>query len=139
MKIHWLASLLVLTAACGGGSGWHVDPGAGPDYDVTVTENDHSAALQVGQRLEVVLHAPAGMKAWTHPISSNSKVLAPVVDPAATSARGVTLAAFEAQTPGEVQVTASAAPDCAANQPCPQFLAVYDLKVTVAPKAGPGY
>jgi hypothetical protein len=137
MKILGLAALVMMLAACG--TGWHADPGGETGFDVTVTEKDHSTTMTVGQRLEVVLHAPAGMKPWTHPVSSNAKVLQPAVDPAAISVRGVTLAAFEAVAPGEVQVTANAAPDCAENQPCAQLLAVYNLKVTVTPKAGPAY
>jgi hypothetical protein len=88
--------------------------------------------MHVGQRLEVVLHAAKGLKPWTRPTSSNSTVLVPIVDPAATAAQGVTLAAFQANAKGEVDVTANASPDCPADQACPMYIAVYNLKVTVS-------
>ena len=87
--------------------------------------------MHVGQRLEVVLHANQGMKPWTHPVSSDASILAPIVDTAATAVRGVTLAAFQANAKGQVEITANAAPDCAPNQPCAMYLAVYNLKVTI--------
>lgn len=100
-------------------------------FDVTATDTDHAITMRVGQRLEVVLHAPNGMNDWTHPMSNDTSVLSPIVDPAATAARGVTLAAFEAKKPGEVQVSANASPRCSPGQACPMYLAVYSLKVTV--------
>jgi len=70
-------------------------------FDVTVTENDHTVTMHPGQKLEVVLHAPNGMNNWSHPESHDTSVLSPTVDPAATAARGVTLAAFEAKQAGQ--------------------------------------
>jgi hypothetical protein len=89
--------------------------------------------MHVGQTLEVVLHARNGMNDWTHPVSSDTSVLSPTVDPAATAARGVTLATFEAKKQGEVQVSANASPRCSPGNACPMYLAVYQLKVTVTP------
>ena len=63
--------------------------------------------------------------------SDLTSVLAPTVDPAATAAIGVTLAAFKAMQPGQVDVTANASPKCSPGQACPMYLAVYSLKVTV--------
>lgn len=100
-------------------------------YDVTATNNDHAVTLGVGQKLEVVLHAGQGMNNWSHPASSDTSVLAPIVDPAATAAIGVTLAAFQAAKPGAVDVTSNASPKCSPGQACPMYLAVYSLKVTV--------
>ena len=80
-----------------------------------------------------MLHAPNGMNNWTHPQSSDTSVLAPIVDPAATAARGVTLAAFQAVKPGQADVTANASPMCSPGAACPMYLAVYSLKVTVKP------
>ena len=84
-----------------------------------------------GQTLEVVLHAPSGMSNWTVPQSSDRAVLVPIVDPAATSAVGVTLAAFRAVGPGQAEVTATASPRCSPGQACPMYVALYSLKVTV--------
>ena len=100
-------------------------------YDVTATNADHEVTMRVGQKLELVLRAGQGMATWTHPKSSDAAVLQPIVDPAATAAIGVTLAAFEASEPGESDVTAYASAKCAPGSACPQFLAVYSLRVTV--------
>ena len=89
--------------------------------------------MHVGQKLVVVLHAPSGMSSWTHPISSDNSILAPIVDPAAMAARGVTLAAFEARKQGQVEVSANASPLCSPGQACPMLVAVYALKVTITP------
>ena len=102
-------------------------------FDVTVTENDHTVTMHAGQKLEVVLHAPHGMNNWSHPESHDTSVLSPTVDPAATPVRGVTLAAFEAKKPGQAEITSNASPSCSPGQPCPMYLAVYSLKVTVTP------
>jgi hypothetical protein len=100
-------------------------------YDVTVSERDHAVTMHVGQKLELVLHAAPGMLPWSHPTSSDTTVLTPIANPAATAVRGVTLAAFQANAKGQVEVMASAGPDCAKDQPCAMYLAVYNLKVTI--------
>ena len=137
-KFVFLAAIACLTAACGAtgigsGSNPSPTPSEGMGFDVTVTENDHSVTLHPGQKLEVVLHAPNGMNSWTHPISNDTSVLSPIVDPAATAARGVTLAAFEARKTGMVEVSSNASPQCSPGQACPMYIAVYSLKVTVTP------
>ena len=71
------------------------------------------------------------MDNWTHPISNDTSVLSPILDPAATAARGVTLAAFEARKTGMVEVSSNASPQCSPGQACPMYIAVYSLKVTV--------
>ena len=138
MRSLLLAILTTALVACGAyASGDPHGPPAIPStsapmgFDVTVTEKDHAVTMHAGQKIELVLHAAQGMKPWTHPTSSNTTVLTPIVDPAATGVRGVTLAAFQANAKGEVEVTSNAGPDCAPNQPCAQFLAVYNLKVTI--------
>lgn len=135
MKRSVLAILATVLMACGAYSAGPPPPSPSPGspmgFDITVTEKDHAVTMRVGQRIELVLHAAQGMKPWTHPTSSDATLLAPIVDPAATAVRGVTLAAFQAKAPGQVVVTANAGPDCAPNQACAQFLAVYDLKVTI--------
>jgi len=100
-------------------------------FDITVTETDHAVTMRPGQKLELVLHAPNGMNNWTHAESHDTSVLSPIVDPAATAARGVTLAAFEAKKAGQAEITSNASPMCSPGQACPMYLAVYSLKVTV--------
>jgi hypothetical protein len=104
-------------------------PGLG--YDVVVGEKDHAATLRVGQKLELVLHAYSGMTTWSQVRSSDTSILTATVNPAATAAQGVTLAAFRAVAPGEVDVTAIATPVCAAGQACPALAMLYRLQVTV--------
>jgi hypothetical protein len=134
MKFLVVAAFAVVAVACGApgsGSNPTPTPREGMGFDVTATNNDHAATMRVGQKLEVVLHAPNGMNNWTHPLSSDTSILSPIVDPAATAALGVTLAAFEANKAGEVEVTSNASPHCATGQACPMYLAVYSLKVTI--------
>jgi phage tail protein X len=132
-----LASALVLTACgsvgVGTGSGPTPSTNPGLNFDAAVSEKDHAATLRVGQRLEVVLHASNGMANWTQPRSSDESILAPAVNPAATAARGVTLAAFKAIAPGSVEITSNGSPVCPTGQACPMYLQVYSVKVTITP------
>lgn len=89
--------------------------------------------MRVGQKLEVVLHANSGMANWTSPRSSNVSILVPIVNPAATAARGVTLAGFQALAPGEAEITSNASPKCSPGQACPMYIAVFSVKVTITP------
>ncbi len=102
-------------------------------FEATATNDVHELSMHVGQRLEVVLRASSGLNSWTHPESSDRSVLSPIVDPAATAARGVTLAAFEAMKPGQVMVRSNSSPACSPGQACPMLIAVYSLKVTITP------
>jgi transposase len=135
MKASVLVILATVLVACGSYDAPPPSPGPPGAFDITATEKDHAVTMHVGQKIELVLHAGQGMKPWTHPTSSDTAVLNPIVDPAATAVRGVTLAAFQAKAKGQVEVTANAGPDCAPNQPCAQFLAVYNLKVTITSSA----
>ena len=124
------AAIGLLLTACGAtGIGGGSNPS--PTPTLGVTEQDHTATVRVGQKLEVVLRAPNGMNNWSHPISSDPSVLAPTVDPAATAAVGVTLAMFIGMKAGTVEVTSNASPKCPPNAACPMYVAVYSLKVTV--------
>jgi hypothetical protein len=105
------------------------NPGAG--FDVTATENTHSVTLRVGQTLAVVLHARAGMTNWNGVRSSDQSVVAPIVNPAAAAARGVTLAAFRAVAPGQASIDATAGPDCSPGQACPAYAMLLTIDVTV--------
>ena len=131
-----LAAALALTA-CGSvsaGTGSPPSPTTNPGglhFDVTVTEKDRAATLRVGQTLQVVLHANTGMDSWTQVRSTDESILVPIVNPAATAARGVTLSAFKALAPGEADITAYASPTCPAGQACPMYVQVYTVRVTV--------
>ena len=130
-----MSAALAITAcgSFGTGSGTSPSPGSGLRFDLAVSEKDKTASMHVGQKLEVVLHSGPTMANWTSPKSSNESVLAPIPNPAATSARGITLAAFQALAPGEADITANASPNCSPGQACPMYIAVYSVKVTVRP------
>ena len=101
-------------------------------FDVTATEKDHAVSMHVGEKLQVVLNG-SGQVNYQQVQSSDTSVLAPTVDPAATAVRGVTLAAFVAKTAGTSRVTAVGAPVCPSGQACPMFAVLYTLTVTVTP------
>lgn len=134
-KFLLMAVAGMLLAGCGQyvGLGSSPSPSPTPSAQVTVTEQDHAATVHVGQRLELVLHAGNGMSNWANVRSSDTTVLAPVVDTRATAVVGVTLAAFQALRPGSAEVTATASPKCPPNAACPMYVALYSLKVTVIP------
>jgi len=121
----------LLLSACGTRVGSAPTPSPGLDFNAVVTEHDTAITIQVGQKLEVVLHAKSGMTNWSNVRSSDTSVLAPIVDPAATAARGVTLAAFQALAPGRAVITASAGALCSPGQACPMFAILYSATVTV--------
>ena len=133
--------VLLLTAAilngCGASGGRTAPPPGSPSaspgagFDVTVTEKARSVTLRAGQTLAVVLEAKPGMTNWNGVRSSDPSVLAPIVNPAASAARGVTLAAFKAIAPGKAQIDATAGPDCSPGQACPAYLMVLTIDVTV--------
>jgi len=107
--------------------------GTGLGYDVLVTEKDKTATMRAGQKVEVVLHAATGMDSWTQVRSTNESVLVPIVNPAATAVRGVTLAAFKAVASGQAEITAYASPRCPPGSACPMYVAIVSIKVTVTP------
>ena len=138
LRIEMKAGLAFLVAlavsACGAvGTGSAPSPSQGPGsrFDLAVSEKSSAASMKVGQKVEAVLHARQGMAAWSGVRSSDTSVLAPIVDPAATSVRGVTLAAFQALAPGTAQITATAGADCSPGRACPQFLMVLTITITV--------
>jgi phage tail protein X len=126
----------LVICGCGSvGTGSSPTPTTGPGlgFDVVVTEQDRVATIHVGQKLEVVLHANSGMANWTQPKSSDQSILVPIVNPAATAARGVTLAAYQAMASGEADITSYASPLCSPGQACPMYVAVFSVRVTVTP------
>jgi hypothetical protein len=134
-RVSALIASLLLTACgatgIGGADQPTPTPGDGHRFDVTATEADHAITIHTGQTLELVLHKQNGLNTWSHPTSNDESLLTPIVDPAATAARGVTLAAFRAQKPGFVDVTATASPVCPSGAMCPMYLALYSLRVTI--------
>jgi len=131
-----VAAAGLLLSACGRfGTGAAPSPtpstGPGLGFDVVATEKDHTVALRVGQKLELVLRANGGLENWSQVRSGDTSVLRAIVNPAATAVRGVTLAAFQAVAPGEAEVTAVSAPNFSPGQACPMFIALYTLQVTV--------
>ena len=131
-KVVLAAAIGLLLAGCGHYVGIGSNPTPTPSQ-VEVTDQDHTATLHVGQRLELILHAPNGMSNWAQPKSSDPSVLTPVVDTKATAPIGVTVAAFQALKQGTAEVTATASPKCPPGATCPMFVALYSLKVTVSP------
>ena len=127
-----LIVLALLAMSCGSvGQGAAPSPSDNPrHFDVTATEEDHAVSMHVGQRLEVVLHG-GGQLSYQQVSSSDTSILEPAVDPAATAARFVTLAAFKAKAVGEARVTAVGAPVCPSGQACPMFAVLYTLTVTI--------
>ena len=134
-RFVFLAAVLILAAACSVSRGCQLctAPSSSVGYDVVATNTDHAVTMHVGQKLEVVLRAGQGMNNWSHPASSDTSVLEPIVDPAATAAIGVTLTAFQAVKPGQAEITSSAGSKCSPGHACPMFVALYSLRVTVAP------
>ncbi|MDQ6901182.1 MAG: protease inhibitor I42 family protein [Candidatus Dormibacteraeota bacterium] len=126
---------LVLCACGAAGSGAAPTPSASPStgqgFDLAVNEKSRTATMRVGQKVEVVLHANPGMTTWSGVRSSDPSVLAAIVNPAATAARGITLAAFQALAPGKATITATAGADCSPGQACPQYALLLTIEVTV--------
>ena len=128
-----LAAAVLLTACGSVAAGATPSPNPGSGFDLVVSDQDTAIAMHAGQTVEVVLHARQAMNNWTGVRSNDSSVLTPIVNPAATAARGVTLAAFKAVAPGHAQISATAAPICGRDQACPQYLIVYSVEVTITP------
>jgi hypothetical protein len=131
-----VVAAVVLVSGCGSpGAASNPSPtpstGSTVGFDVTVTETTRAASMRVGQKLEVVLHASNGMNNWTQPKSTDESILTPIVDPAATAVRGVTLAAFQAKAPGQANITALGSPICPSGQACPMYVILFSVQVTV--------
>src|SRR5260370_15474381 len=105
-------------------------PSPGLGFDAMVTEKDKAITIHVGEKLEVVLHANPGMTNWSNVRSSDSSVLTPIVNPAATAVRGVTLAAFQAEARRQAVITAVAGAACSPSQACPMYASPYSITVT---------
>jgi len=140
-KAALVAALAALVlSACGSvGAGGVPSPspnpspstGPGLGFDAVVTESDRAITIHAGQKLEVVLHAKTGMTNWSNVRSSDTSLLQPIVNPAATAVRGVTLAAFQAVAPGQATITATAGAACSPGQACPMYAILYSVTVTI--------
>jgi hypothetical protein len=136
-----VASAALLLSACGAVDGcacgaygpviFTPSVAPAPGFDLAVTEKSRAATMRVGQKVEVVLHANPGMTNWSGVSSSNPSVLTSIVNPAATAARGVTMAAFQAMAPGTARITATAGATCSPGQACPQYLVLLTIDITV--------
>jgi hypothetical protein len=128
---------LVLVACGSAGAGTGSLPSPSPSiapwlgFDAVVTERNTAITIKTGQKLEVVFHARSGMTNWSNVRSSDLSVLTPIVNPAATAVRGVTLAAFQALAPGQAMITATAGADCSPGQACPMYAMLLSVTVTV--------
>ena len=141
IKAALVAALAALVlSACGSvGAGGVPSPspdpspstGPGLGFDAVVTENDRAITIHAGQKLEVVLHAKTGMTNWSNVRSSDTSLLQPIVNPAATAVRGVTLAAFQAVAPGQATISATAGAACSPGQACPMYAILYSVTVTI--------
>jgi hypothetical protein len=143
LRIEMRAALIAAVAAlalsaCGGVGAGGSPPGASPStgpglkFDVAVSEMDKTASMRIGQKLEAVLHARQGMANWSSVQSTDTSVLAPIVNPAASAARGITLAAFQAIAAGKAQITATAGASCSPGMACPQYVMLLTIDVTVS-------
>ena len=137
-KLLLVIAAAVLISGCGSvGTGSSPNPTQSPgsnlSFDVTVTETTRAASIRGGQKLEVVLHSGNGMNNWTQPLSSDESILIPIVNPAGTAVRGVTLAAFQAKAPGQADITAYGSPICPSGQACPMYAMLFSVHVTVTP------
>jgi hypothetical protein len=140
VKTALIAAVTALVLAACGSAGIGSSPsptpnpseGPGLGFDAQVTELDTAITIHTGQKLEVVLHARAGMTDWSNVRSSDTSVLSPIVNPAATAVRGVTLAAFQALAPGRADITAIAGAACSPGQACPMYALLYSVTVTVS-------
>lgn len=123
------------TAGTGSAPGSSPSPGQttpiGAGYDVVVTEQNQVATMRVGQTIELILHAKPGMTNWANVMSSDPSLLKPIVNPAASAIRGVTLAAFKAVAPGQTDVTASAGALCSPGQACPMYAILFSIRITI--------
>jgi hypothetical protein len=137
-----IVAMVMTIAACGAaGGGGAAAPSPTPSqvplpggpaagFDVLITDQDRDVSVRVGQRIEVFLRAKPGMTDWSSIQVDIPGVLVPVPTGIA-SARGVTVAGFDALTAGVVNITANAGPQCPPNAMCPMYEALFSVRVSV--------
>jgi hypothetical protein len=125
----------LLVAGCGAGSpppashaggdppGASSAPASGPALRVTEADNGRTLTLQVGQTFLLAL----GDLLWTVHVADPT-VLARV--PNVLVVRGAQ-GLYRALRPGETTIHATGRPNCPSGQPCPMFVAAFDLTVRV--------
>jgi uncharacterized protein YceK len=132
------AAVLVIVLSGCGTIGTGSAPSSNPRSTVGVghvhifSEQDRAATIQVGQTLLLELHAKPGMSDWSGVRSNDTSLLKPLTIDVMVP-RHVTVAAFQAISPGGVMVTAAAGPLCAPGQLCPAYVVLYSLRVKVVP------
>ena len=127
-----LAAAVLLTISCGSVSAAPVAPTSPSNgFGVLVTDNDRAVNVHPGQKIELVLHAKPGMSNWSNVMVDDPSVLRGVPT-GITAAMGVTIAGFEAVSPGTAKITATAVPVCSPGQACPAIAMLYELTVTVS-------
>jgi hypothetical protein len=133
-----VVAVTLLMSACAHGASAAADP---PTADppaasagILLGNKDNHRVVNVGsgQRVAVALSQNQGMTLWTHPATSDQSVLAPVVDPGATAARGMTLASFQAAGRGTATLSSSSGPSCAPGKPCPHYLLGWSVEIHVS-------
>lgn len=130
-----LAAVILLTvaAACGSVAG---GPGASPPptapAQLTVTDDQRTVSLHVGQSVEVALQQQPGYSEWSHPTATDTAVLAPQVDPRAAAVRGMTLASFKAVAKGRTDIRSAAGAACSPGVACPALARGWQVHVVVS-------
>jgi hypothetical protein len=143
MIVPTVVAALVLGAcgsvAAGPGHGSRGTPTPTPSHSaspspasaLTMADAGHTVTMHPGQVVRVMLRAAQGFKPWSKPSSSDSSVLEPVVDPAASAQRGVTIASFRAVKPGSARLESSTSMACASGQVCPMLARTWIVDVEV--------
>ena len=97
-----------------------------------VTDHDRAVSVSVGQKVEVYLMQPQHMTPWAGLAADDPTVLERVSILDAPAAGGATVAGFVAAKPGVANITAYSTPVCAANEACPMYAMLFQVRVTVS-------
>jgi len=127
-----LASALLI-AGCGSVAGIRASPSPVPATSLELTDTDvgKTFQVQVGQVVSVTLHQPGAANAWSSLRSTNSSVLAQMVDTRRLSARGVTLGKFKAMAAGKAELQATSSEACPPPQVCPDLMRLWSVTIQV--------
>ena len=99
-------------------------------FDVLVTDHDRAISAHVGEKILVALTQRSGMTQWDAIRVDDPTVLG--TSPVNFMApRGVTVAGFVALHAGTANITSTAGPLCSPGQPCPQYVVLFSIAVTV--------
>jgi hypothetical protein len=134
----YAAAFVLMIAGCGSVTGARgsasPSPPTGSEAGLALTDTDGGKTFQAhtGQAVSVTLHEPAGYGAWAGLHSTNSAVLAPVVDTRRLAVRGATLGTFRATAAGTAELQASSGASCPPLQVCPDVVRVWFVTIQVA-------